>query len=238
MEFFPKNIIIFNTYITENFGIHYPTEIIGLIVKLGIQDYLIIDMSNTNKLSDTFRFVYSLIHLDHVLYNGFPYYQYTSRYGNMIRKRPKHDPNIVCKEFYTCSCTPSIYPNENDTVEYIFDHDNDYSFFPVKDDSYYDFEFIEKVWVHDSRNVLLIGYNKMNIQTNSNFYHNNVHHCKIYLKTYDTVIINGFLTLRRFMAECYKIKKLKFTTWYEEFREISVIKNNDDLDVTVRFVKN
>src|SRR5579863_7928259 len=75
MQYFPKNIIIFKNYITENFGTHYPIEIVMLIVQMAIKDYLIIDVSDTNKLNVLFQFVYASKIVDSDLFRGLSYYQ-------------------------------------------------------------------------------------------------------------------------------------------------------------------
>lgn len=240
MEFFPQNIITFKNYIIENFGIHYPIEIVVLIIQIATRGCLIIDVSGTNKLNVLFKFVYSSKIVDSVLFNGVPYYQHTSPWSCCYTHpsiRPSYDPDIRCKGFVSgddCDCAPSIYPNRNDKVEYVTD---DVYIFALNDPYYV---FLQELCKYDSQHIFLIGYNEMKICNDTGYHYNRKgsDHCRIYLEYYNYVIINGWTTLNKFIEACYKIKSHKFDSAYEVFHRTTIIKNKKDLCVKVTFKHN
>ena len=244
------NIFVLKELFQRFFGPHYPIEIIRSIIVITLHNYIIINVSDTQKLSDLFLYVYSKTRFSHILFNGLPYYQYTHPWRKYLsmKSRPSYDPDIICDYHHKLlvSCAPSIYPSETDTVKYVikpYDDENEVpelvpidcnrTFPPL----YYDPKFADELVKYDSHKILLIGYTTMKIRNISGFNsdHRGSDHCQIFLKFYDKFVIHGPITLDKFIDVSYKIKSHKFDNWYEFFWGIYVTKNNNDLSVSVQF---
>ena len=183
--------------------------------------------------------------LDHIIYNGMPYYELSNEWCSTdIEKRPDYDLDIECTGYDKCTAkVQKIAQEPNDTVEYIYSIDKSgviiddtiESFDEKNYEANYDAnkQFLESLNNFDHKKILISGYNLMRI-TNSCGYnrdHRGSTHCRIDLKFEEKIDVNKDITLYDLVQIYYRTKSHKFDKNYEMFVGYRVIKRKDNFYV-------
>jgi hypothetical protein len=158
---------------------------------LDITYKIILDANDKDILQYLFEYIDKNSTLSHVTLNGLPYYErsniWASMFKNTIKTRPTYDPDIICVGT-NCGLKSNIKVKKTDNLQYIVEYeDHDDILENYDEDNNKIAQLHYKICNCSAKDILLVGYRKINIMNNKmirgiNKDHRGSTHCAVDLK--------------------------------------------------------